>query len=217
MPKGWGAIWGALAVLVATSAHAQDDRGRNTPAAPSGRFAVDAGFDAMMLFGTHCARTGNDISGCTDASVMFGAHIAPAFYLTPHWSIGVRGVATFTGSASDGLLTFWQAEAEGRYHFVNRGRTDVWLGADAGILITTEHVENDELGPPATLTSTTPIFGLAGGAAFPVAEAFRLGPELRGVFMPRSTNAYELGGRGTTFGDQWGVVLAVTGTLLLGS
>lgn len=216
MSKGWGRRRGALAVLVAASAHAQDDRGRDTPAAPVDRFAVDAGVDGMMLFGTGCARTVSDVVGCTDARVMFGAHIAPAFYLTPHWSIGVRGAATFTGGASDGLLTFWQAEAEGRYHFLSRGRADVWLGADAGILITSEHVENDELGPPATVTSTSPIFGLAAGSAFPIGSAFRLGPELRGVFMPRSTNAYELGARGTTFGDQWGVVLAVTGTVLFG-
>lgn len=213
MLKGWGAL---AAVLMATSAqaHEQGDRGRDTAAASVEHFAIDAGVHTMILFGSSCART--DLVECQDGRVAMGAHIAPALYFTPHWSLGVRGAATFSGSASDGLLTFWQVEAEGRYHFVNRGRTDAWLGADAGILMTTEHVENDELGPPATLTSTSPMFGLAAGAGFRIADAFRLGAEWRGIFNPRSTSAYQFGGRGTTFEDQWGIVLGVTGTVLFG-
>jgi hypothetical protein len=171
-----------------------------------------------MLFGERCTRTGSDIEGCQNASILAGVHVAPAFHLTRHWAVGLRGAATFagTGGRGDGLLTIWQVEAEGRYHFVNSARMDTWVGADAGIAVLAEHVENDELGPPATLTSTRAIFGFGAGLAFPIASVFRLGPEVRGVFLPSGKTPNDTVPRGTALASQAGLAVAITGTMLFG-
>lgn len=76
----------------------------------------------------------------------------------------------------------------------------------------TDQVANDELGAPETLVSTSPICGVGVGMAFPISNAFRLGPELRGVLIPSVNGADPLPQRGTTFGTQTGVTLALTAT-----
>lgn len=170
-----------------------------------------------MSFGTAATRTGSDTQMYVDTHLVAGVHVAPAFYLTPRWSVGLRGAVSYGGSGprGDGWAFLWQAEAEGRYHFIDGRKRDVWIGADVGVAAFSQHVENDELGPPATLTATSPMFGLGAGAFFAIADSILLGPELRGVFTPWG-DVPGLVPRGTQWSNQAGVFLGVTGTVRLG-
>jgi hypothetical protein len=181
-------------------------------------FAVDGGAHAMFLFGQRCTRLASDVVECTDVGMAGGFHLSPSFRISPYWSAGIRGAVTFSGGGGnhEDSLAFWQIEAEARYHLLGASRTDFWVALDTGVLVLAEHVGASEIGPADSFTSTHPLFGLGLGAGFPIASAFRLGPEARVLYIPMGDDLNSIP-RGTSLASQTGVSLAITATAAFGS
>jgi hypothetical protein len=178
------------------------------PAYPPVELTVGA--HVALLFGDATTRSASDVVTITSATSLVGAHFGPRYRFLPTLSFGARGAVSFAGSS-----TFWQGELDARVHPFGVHHPDLWIGVDGGLVAVVQQLEESELGPTTTSTSTAPLFGAGLGIDFLLTPFLAVGPELRGVFVPFGT-AEALPDRGTSYGTQLGVSLAVTATVLVG-
>lgn len=181
----WLPAGAALAVLflaaplVCAQPKAGVDRGDNS--APSPRpLELLAGGHVMFAFGRVCRRDA-DTMGCTNP-VFTGAQLAPAWRLSPHWSLGAMAAFDWSGENDGAKHSMWQAFAQGRWRPWGAGSVEPWLGVSSGVMAATDTLDQAPVTGTGSVTQYAPAEGLALGANFALGQLLALGIETRGVF-----------------------------------
>jgi hypothetical protein len=172
---------------------------------------VGLGGHVGLVWGERCTREANDLVGCQPGGGLAGLDLEARYRVTPAWSIGVRGASSKESTPA----IWWQGSVLARWHPLGVSHTDLWLGADAGLLAASLRVGADGLGPPGTITRTGAVVGLGAGIDFTLSSHLTLGPGLRGVVVPFGPRDF-MPARGTSYATQMGAELGAIATARFG-
>jgi hypothetical protein len=170
-----GAATPALAVTPADGAASLEfPEGSRAPAA--GRFRLGLG-TGLALGLSQVEEQSSDTVGSDQSFFRWNLSLAPAYRVSPVWSLGVRGSwSSDAGARSSGEVsvtrTFWQLSADAR--FQPGGLVGPYLGLGAG-----QAWAVDNLGS-ASAVQSAPLLAAAVGHDFGLLEPLALGVELRG-------------------------------------
>ncbi len=157
-----------------------------------------AGGHFMFAFGTVCRRDA-DVMGCTNPAFT-GAQLAPAWRLSPHWSLGAMAAFDWSGENDGAKHTMWQGLAQARWRPWGEGTVEPWLGVSSGVMAATDTLDQPPLTGDRSVTQYAPAEGVGLGTDFDFGLV-SLGLETRGLFTAFG-NAPSLGnGTARGYGD----------------
>jgi hypothetical protein len=187
------ATWGVLAVAVTAPARAEPSGVRSGNAA-SREPLVELGAGVFARYDlAHLCEHDLGAVTCPTNRVFAGPELAPRVRLSSVVSLGILGgfawkLGSEDGASSDGSrtersITTYHVDAEARFHLLEPGDPDLWLGVALGVTAIHDawesYASNGELIGGSSSADVGPIGGVALGVDFRAAQFLALGPELR--------------------------------------
>jgi len=136
---------------------------------------------AYAVEGERCARTADDVIGCTSLAFV-GFEISPRYRLAERFSLGV--LARFGVGDSSNVV---QLAAEARVHWLGDAPIDPSLGLDAGAALAVDSVPQNELGDSESFVRAAPAFGASAAIDFAIGETVSLGLLMRATLLAFGT------------------------------